>query len=511
MALNLSGTSGITGAGIGTIGPSGANVTGVVTCTSVVSSGAISGTTGSFTGDLTLTAGSLLVSADNTDAIKLGASADLLLYHDGSNSKIKNVNTGRLHIENAAGVIRTNTDSGFYIQSADGNTEHARVDSSGANIAGVCTAKTFVPTEGQLSNRNIIINGAMQVAQRGTTSGTEGYSTIDRFSNEEGSCDEVPTQSQHALTSSDTGPWAEGFRHSFHIQNGNQTSGAQAANFIKLTYQVEAQDMAQSGWNYTSTSSYITLSFWVKSSVAQNFYGRLTTHDGTAQNYPFETGSLSANTWTKITKTIPGNANISINNDNGAGLGVEWMTYRGGNTTSSGVALDTWAAYASGTRTPDQTSTWFTTNDATFEVTGVQLEVGSAATPFEHRGYGEELARCQRYYYLHGPNDNSITYSIVGTGMIGQNASTTTAKILVYLPVVMRTTPSVSVDVGSNQFKNDAGGTTADSTFGAIWSDASHSQAVWCDFAGGSSSNGTATMVYKRGSGGGILGFSAEF
>ena len=83
MALNLSGTSGITGAGIGTIGPSGANVTGVVTCTSVVSSGAISGTTGSFTGDLTLTAGSLLVSADNTDAIKLGASADLLLYHDG--------------------------------------------------------------------------------------------------------------------------------------------------------------------------------------------------------------------------------------------------------------------------------------------------------------------------------------------------------------------------------------------------------------------------------------------
>lgn len=281
----------------------------------------------------------------------------------------------------------------------NGNTDRLIIDNAGnTNISGVTTAKTFVPTEGQLSHRNLIFNGAMTVAQRGTSSTTEGYSTIDRFSNEEGSCDEAPTQSQHGLNSADTGPWAEGFRNSFHIQNGNQTSGAQAANFIKLTYQVEARDMANSGWNYTSTSSYITLSFWVKSSVAQNFYGRLTTHDGTAQNYPFETGSLSANTWTKITKKIPGNSNITINNDNGAGFGLEWMTYRGGNTTDSGVALDTWAAYASGTRTPDQTSTWFTTNDATFEVTGVQLEVGSVATPFEHRSYGDELLRCQRYY-----------------------------------------------------------------------------------------------------------------
>ena len=64
--------------------------------------------------------------------------------------------------------------------------------------------------------------------------------------------------------------------------------------------------------------------------------------------------------------------------------------------------------------------------------------------------------------------------------------------------------------LGSNEFKNDAGGTTADSTFGAIWSDASHNQTVWCDFAGGSANNGTACMVYKRGSGGGILGFSSE-
>ena len=80
--------------------------------------------------------------------------------------------------------------------------------------------------------------------------------------------------------------------------------------------------MSQSGWNYTSSSSFITLQFWVKSSVAQNFYGYLRCKDGTSQRYAFETGSLSADTWTKITKTIPGNSNLQFNDNNDNGLDV---------------------------------------------------------------------------------------------------------------------------------------------------------------------------------------------
>ena len=102
---------------------------------------------------------------------------------------------------------------------------------------------------------------------------------------------------QHALTSSDTGPWAAGFRYSTHITNGNQTSGAGAADSVFMKYKFEAQDLAQSGWDYNSTSSYVTLSFWVQASVAQNYYGYIVTDDGTQQNFPFETGSLTADTW----------------------------------------------------------------------------------------------------------------------------------------------------------------------------------------------------------------------
>ena len=325
-----------------------------------------------------------------------------------------------------------------------GGGDKVIVDANGnTNITGITTAKVFVPTEGQLSNRNLIINGAMSVAQRGTSSTSVGYVTIDRFNTDYGGENEAMTYTQHDLTSSDTGPWAEGFRHSFHVQNGNQTGGAGAGDYVFVRTKIEAQDLAQSGWDYTSSSSYITLSFWVKSSVAQNFYGRLESVDGTAYNYPFETGSLSANTWTKITKTIPGNSNLQIDNNNGSGMEFHWQIFRGTNFTDSGVSLNTWATYASGTRTPDATSTWWTTNDATWELTGVQLEVGSVATPFEHRIYSDELNRCQRYYQQVGSTDGNMggDYSMLPGYTYHNGTRIATSYIS---NVKMRTTPTIA-------------------------------------------------------------------
>ena len=271
------------------------------------------------------------------------------------------------------------------------------------NTDGTCTANIT----NNLSNRNLIINGAMQVAQRGTSSTTnDGYFTVDRMYFYNGAVDENCTTSQSSVSSGTT-PYSLGFRKAFKVQNGNQTSGAGAGDEVLVRYKFEAQDIDSSGWNYKSSSSFITLSYWVKSSVAQNFYVNLKTSDGTAYNYVTETGSLTADTWTKVTKTIPGDSNLTFDDNNGEGLFLQFNIFKGTNDTGT-RPLNAWAAYSSSSRVPDMTSTWYTTNDATFEITGLQLEVGSVATDFEHRSFEEEEHRCFRYYQNF---DNSIVYA----------------------------------------------------------------------------------------------------
>ena len=267
---------------------------------------------------------------------------------------------------------------------------------------GTCTAKLTSIGGGGLSHRNIFINGAMTVAQRGVSSTTNGYGSVDRFYVGNNGVDEAPTHSQ-ADISAGTTPYTLGFRKSLKITNGNQTSGAGAADYIFINMPQEAQNLATSGWNYKSSSSFITLSFWIKSSVAQNFFFQFDVRDGTRQNYVMETGSLTADTWTKITKVIPGNSNLTIDNDNGVGAYITFGVFWGTNYTAS-MSLETWGAASDSSKTPDNTSTWYTTNDATLEFTGIQLEVGDTATSFEHRSYAEELIRCMRYYE-HSYND----------------------------------------------------------------------------------------------------------
>jgi len=292
---------------------------------------------------------------------------------------------------------------------------------------------------GQPSGRkNIIINGAMLVAQRGTSSTTSGDFAADRYKPQWFGTNENPTMAQVDVASGTT-PYTSGFRKAIKITNGNQ-AGAGADDYVYIRYKVEAQDIANSGWNYVSSSSYITLSFWIKSSVAQNFYGRLETPDGTAQNYPFETGSLSADTWTKITKTIPGNSNLTFDNNNATGMEIFWQIFRGTDFTDNSVSNNTWAAYASGTRTKDATSTWYTTNDSTYEITGVQLEVGSTATDFEHRSFGEELSLCQRYFFRFKNDVGDYGHFVNATsyGSTDQRAGT------FHFPTTMRSSPSFS-------------------------------------------------------------------
>ena len=297
---------------------------------------------------------------------------------------------------------------------------------------GTCTAKIT----NNLTNRNLIVNGAMNIAQRETSnSNINGYATVDRFQVIRSGVDENPTQAQVDVASGTT-PYELGFRKAFRVTNGNQTSVG-TSDYISMRYQFEAQDIANSGWNYTSSSSYITLSFWVKSSVAQNFYGYFETQDGTQYAYPFETGSLSANTWTKITKTIPGNSNLTFDNNNNNGLRI-YITQFWGTDKTGTITLDQWAAYNTNLRMPNFTDTWYDTNDATFEITGVQLEVNDHATDFEHLSEGEDLRRCLRYYFKIGYGTQYVNVAI---GIMG---STTNFRATVTWPAPMRAAPTLT-------------------------------------------------------------------
>jgi hypothetical protein len=318
------------------------------------------------------------------------------------------------------------------------NIEHGSTTNGGIqldNAGHVTVDGQQLPTAGALSNRNLIINGAMNIAQRGTSSTDEGYHTVDRYFIQRSGG--TVTQTQTGITSGS--PYDEGFRNVLRLTNTATNTGV---NGHRNAFQyIEAQNLAQSGWNYTSSSSYVTLSFWVRSSVAQEFFGYLRTFDGTEQGYSFSTGTLSANTWTKVTKAIPGNSNITINNDSGAGLQVNISPFWGTNYTDPGNTTESWGAFSSGSRTPDYTNTWANTTNATFDITGLQLEVGEKATPFEHRSYGEELHRCKRYYQeLDLGTNNNVLHMVFSRF----GASNGNAFAYFPFPTAMRAAPSFS-------------------------------------------------------------------
>ena len=351
---------------------------------------------------------------------------------------------------------------------------------------GTCTAKIT----NNLSNRNLIINGAMQVAQRGTTATSDGYKTVDRFQILYTNTDEAPTQSQVDVAAGTT-PYTLGFRKAYRITNGNQTGGLGAADVIRADTKLEAQDFANSGWNYKSASSYITLSYWVKSSVAQEFFGYFYTSDSPSYRYGWSLGSLSADTWTKITKTIPGNSNLVFDNNNDIGCWLNLFGIWGTDGTASDAPMNTWAAWDTAKRTPDQASTWYTTNDATFDITGVQLEVGDVATVFEHRSYSDELQRCKRYYNAFGiPGTGTGTgagYMLLSGGYAKFGGATSLAFNRVFYDVEMRATPTIKY--GRN--------TDNDDMVIMRWSDLGSNPTLTLNSSEGANNNGFHPTLYN--------------
>ena len=182
----------------------------------------------------------------------------------------------------------------------------------------------------------------------------------------------------------------------------------------------------------------------MKVSVSQDYTVNLTTFDGTGKRYPMKTGTISANTWTKITKTIPGDSGIDINNDTGKGMAIMWYPYLG-NSYVGGSSINTWSTANVSNFGGSPDTSWYTTNDATFEITGVQVEVGEHATPFEHLRFEDDLRRCQRYCQVTDGGG-------CGVGVCGGSAAG--YRIQMQLKETMRAAPTVT-KVGSNIYIYD--------------------------------------------------------
>ncbi len=246
-----------------------------------------------------------------------------------------------------------------------------------------------------LPNRNLIINGAMLVAQRATSSTSHGLTTVDRISTYETNTDAgTKTWSQADITSG--GAYDVGFRKAFKIATSQAGNTSNAAAYMSAyATKLEAQDIANSGWKYTDPNSKVTLSFWIKASTADNFQLQLVTDDGTKKKY--NTTVAATTSWTKITRTIPGHADLTFTNDNGKGLTVQLIVATGSDMAGT-VTQNAWGANTVAAVAADQINTWLAAGAGTIETTGWQLEVGDVATDFEHRTYADELIRCMRYY-----------------------------------------------------------------------------------------------------------------
>lgn len=243
--------------------------------------------------------------------------------------------------------------------------------------------------------RNLIINSGMQIAQRGTSQTGTGFGSIDRMKFQRSGVSS--TCSQQTLSSG--APYDDGFRYFARMANTAVSSATSAYQEIQVST-IEAQDIASSGWDYTNPNSYITVSFWARSSLAGTYNLWLGSADGTT-HHRYHSFTLVADTWKKVTFTTGGNSNLQFDNNNGAGFYTFIIPYYGTDWTG-GEEVDANDWYTRGGNDdaylPDYAQNWCNTASATFDVTGVQVEVGDKATPHEHRSYHDELLACMRYY-----------------------------------------------------------------------------------------------------------------
>jgi hypothetical protein len=287
-----------------------------------------------------------------------------------------------------------------------------------------------------LGFRNLIMNGAMQVSQRGTSTASitaDGYNTADRWKTD------ATTLGTWTQSVENDAPTGSEFRKSLKMLCTTADASPSAGDRLAIVQSFEGQNV-QSIKKGTSSASQLLLTFWVKSNVTGTYVVELFDVDNTRQVSLSYTVLASA-TWEKKTVVFPADATGVFDNDANGSLDIRfWLGV--GSTYSSGTLNTSWNSNTSANRAVGQVNLASATSNY-WQITGVQLEANSQPTPFEQRPIGVELALCQRYYYRNSAVNAGGAYAIFG---VGQGDNTTNVEGYIPFPVVMRTSPT-AIDV----------------------------------------------------------------
>jgi len=295
-----------------------------------------------------------------------------------------------------------------------------------------------VLTNSQIGGRrNIVINGAMQVAQRGTSEtgiSTSGYYTVDRMRIASGSTAGRFTMTQESITD------LSGFANAVKLDCTTADTSIAAGELVTIGTRIEGQDLQQLKKG-TSDAEKVTVSFYVKGNASATYVFELYDSDNTRQI----SQSFSVTTsWSRVSLTFDGDTTGAFGDDNNLSLLLQIWLHAGSEYTS-GTLSTSWSSVTAANRAVG-ISSFFDSTDRTFFLTGLQMEVGEQATPFEHRSFGEELALCQRYFHSVNagghPNPTDAAYTRYITFAQDTNAT----RWFHDFPVTMRATPSLTLD-----------------------------------------------------------------
>ena len=333
---------------------------------------------------------------------------------------------------------------------------------SGVSTIGVTTVhltginNVSYPTAGPLSNRNLIVNGSMMVSQRSTslTSQTNGgYKCLDRF--------RIGIVNLGTWTYTQSTDAPAGFSRSFKCECTTADASPAAGDLFNIQHRMEGQELQRLKKGTSSAESF-TVSFWVKSNKTGTYNLQAEDTDNTRTNvrqYSIE----SANTWEYKTLTFDGDTTGALDDNTEQSFRLIWWLGSGTNY-SSGTTPSTWEAATATNHAVGNVNLADSTNNV-FYITGVQMETGSVATPFEHRSFGDELARCQRYFqksYSYEDAPGTVTHGNRGNDFTYLEGGNTTAHINLKFNPEMRITPNITTYSIVNA--NTPGQLTASST-----------------------------------------------